>query len=137
MQGSCLCAQVRFEIKGEFSHFYLCHCSHCRKDSGSAHGANLFSNSATLTWLSGEPLVRHYQLPHSAHCKSFCSRCGSALPMYQQQGDILVVPAGSLDDDPNINVTAHIFYADKARWEKGFEDIQRFSGAPKLQQSEE
>ncbi|RPH66319.1 MAG: aldehyde-activating protein, partial [Hyphomicrobiales bacterium] len=46
--GSCLCGDVRFEIAGDFEKFYLCHCSRCRKDTGSAHGANLFASAARL-----------------------------------------------------------------------------------------
>lgn len=51
--GSCLCGAVRFTVQGAFEHFYLCHCEYCRKDSGSAHGANLFSATARLQWLAG------------------------------------------------------------------------------------
>ena len=52
--GSCLCGAVRFEVTGAFESFFLCHCSRCRKDTGSAHGANLFSSTAKLAWLKGE-----------------------------------------------------------------------------------
>jgi hypothetical protein len=33
--GSCLCGAVRFEVEGSFECFFLCHCSFCRKDTGS------------------------------------------------------------------------------------------------------
>ncbi|MCI3132528.1 GFA family protein [Phenylobacterium aquaticum] len=52
--GSCLCGGIAFEISGPFEAFFLCHCSRCRKDTGSAHAANLFSSTAKLTWLSGQ-----------------------------------------------------------------------------------
>ena len=39
--GSCLCGEVRFEVTGDFERFFLCHCGRCRKDTGSAHAANL------------------------------------------------------------------------------------------------
>ena len=55
--GSCLCGTVRFEIKGDFDSFYLCHCQYCQKDTGSAHAANLFSQSAKLVWRSGAGLL--------------------------------------------------------------------------------
>ena len=51
-KGSCLCGEITFEIIGEFESFFLCHCERCRKDTGSAHAANLFSSSARLIWLS-------------------------------------------------------------------------------------
>jgi hypothetical protein len=47
--GSCLCGEVRYAISGSFDRFYLCHCAHCRKDTGSAHAANLFSATAKPT----------------------------------------------------------------------------------------
>ena len=81
--GSCLCSEVRFSVDGEFESFYLCHCAYCRKDTGSAHAANLFSTTATLKWISGEDKVTQFDLPGTRHNHSFCSRCGSALPALQ------------------------------------------------------
>src|SRR5262245_45959705 len=65
--GSCLCGAVRFEIAGDFEHFYLCHCQHCRKDTGSAHAANLFSSKASLKWLAGQDKVTVFNLPNTRH----------------------------------------------------------------------
>jgi len=81
--GQCLCGAVKFRISGEFESFFLCHCSRCRKDSGSAHSANLFSSTAKLIWVSGEAKIKTFRLPASRHMKSFCSDCGSALPISQ------------------------------------------------------
>jgi hypothetical protein len=36
MRGSCLCGGVRFEVDRAVGPFELCHCSRCRKASGSA-----------------------------------------------------------------------------------------------------
>ena len=44
--GACLCGAVHFEIEGDFERFFLCHCEYCRKDTGSAHAANLFRPAA-------------------------------------------------------------------------------------------
>ncbi len=68
-KGTCLCGKVSFEVEGDFENFYLCHCERCRKDSGSAHAANLFSSTADLRWLSGEEYVRVFDL--EGHIKSF------------------------------------------------------------------
>lgn len=129
-QGSCLCGQVRFEIAGEFESFYLCHCRHCRKDTGSAHAANLFSGSASLRWLSGSEKVSRYQLPASRHVKSFCSVCGSAVPTEQPELNLIVVPAGSLDDDISLRPTAHLFVASRAGWDDGLDQVPAFDGLP-------
>lgn len=128
--GSCLCGQVRFEIDGGFDRFYLCHCEHCRKDSGSAHAANLFSSTAILRWVSGEDAVRHFNLPSTRHSRAFCSVCGSALPMMQMNGTLLVVPAGSLNSRVDIRPSAHIYVASKASWDEALEKVPTFDGFP-------
>ncbi|MCZ4350909.1 GFA family protein [Roseovarius aestuarii] len=61
--GQCLCGAVRFHISGEFESFFVCHCSRCRKDSGSAHSANLFSPTAKIIWVSGEANIKTFGNP--------------------------------------------------------------------------
>jgi len=129
-KGSCLCGQVAFEVEGDFESFYLCHCEHCRKDTGSAHAANLFSSSAKLKWLSGEEMVKTHNYKSSGHIKSFCIECGSALPNMQMDGALLVVPAGSLDVDVAIKPSGHIFSANRANWDNELEDIPKFDKLP-------
>lgn len=128
--GSCLCGAVRFEIDGTFAQFFLCHCTHCRKDSGSAHAANLFSTTATLRWLTGREQVTHYQLPGTRHARSFCAVCGSALPSQQAGGALLVVPAGSLDSALTQRPDAHLFNASRAHWDTALEPLPGFAGLP-------
>jgi len=128
--GSCLCGEVRFEINGQFERFYLCHCEYCRKDTGSAHAANLFSASAVLKWVSGERNVRQFNLPSTRHSRSFCGTCGSALPIMQMSGKLLVVPAGSLNTDVAIKPDAHIFGSSRAAWDDALENVPTFDGLP-------
>jgi len=128
--GSCLCGAVKFEVSGEFEAFFLCHCGRCRKDTGSAHAANLFSSTASVAWLSGHGRVKTYRLPETRHERSFCADCGSALPSVQMNGALLVVPAGSLDDPIDIRPNAHICCASRAAWDAGLEDVPRMDGLP-------
>ncbi|MEP4547393.1 MAG: GFA family protein [Saccharospirillum sp.] len=127
--GSCLCGTVRFAVKGDFDSFYQCHCQHCQKDTGTAHAANLFSQSAVLTWQSGAEAVTSFTLPGTRHRKSFCKVCGSALPGTQIAG-LLVVPAGCLDTETSVVPTAHIFLSSKAAWEGHLGEVPTFEGAP-------
>lgn len=128
--GSCLCKKISFEIIGEFDRFFLCHCEYCRKDTGSAHAANLFSTSAQLKWLSGEGNAKTYDFESSGHIKSFCPDCGSALPNIQINGTLLVVPAGSLDSEVPIAPQAHIFFSHKANWDTNLHEIPKFETLP-------
>jgi len=128
--GSCLCGKVAFKVDGDFENFFFCHCEHCRKDTGSAHAANLFSSSAKLKWTSGENFVKTFDYKSSGHIKSFCSECGSALPNIQMDGALLVVPAGSLDVDVNIKPDGHIFWGNRANWDNELENVKKFDKLP-------
>lgn len=128
--GSCLCSEVRFEVDGDFDGFFLCHCKHCQKGTGSAHAANLFSCSAKLRWLSGEDKVSSFRLPGTRHARSFCSRCGSALPNIQLDSKQLVVPAGSIDGEISMEPEGHIFMSSRANWDHDLERIREFEKLP-------
>jgi hypothetical protein len=128
--GACLCGAVRFQISGEFESFFLCHCSRCRRDTGSSHAANLFSTNAELTWLSGHDQVKTYRLPQTRHERSFCIECGSALPSVQMDGAVVVVPAGSLDSAVTVRPTAHICYASRADWDNALDQVPKVDGLP-------
>jgi hypothetical protein len=129
--GSCLCSAVKFEVTGSFESFFLCHCKHCQKDTGSAHAANLFSSSAKLNWLQGNENVKAYVLTGTRHAKAFCQVCGSALPSLQLGGKLLVVPAGALDTALKIKPNAHLFMASRAGWDHDLEHVQKFDQLPK------
>jgi hypothetical protein len=128
--GSCLCGSVTFEVQGDFQYFFLCHCGRCRKDTGSAHAANLFAAEATLRWTSGEEKVTCFKLPSTRHGRCFCLVCGSALPCVQMDGALLMVPAGSLDGDIDVEADAHIFMSSRATWDEGLQDVPAIDGPP-------
>ncbi len=130
-RGSCLCGQVTYTVTGAFEHFMFCHCTRCQKGSGSVHGANLFAPGAHLEW-TGEGEVRTYQVPNTRHSRSFCVRCGSAVPTLAMAGKLVVVPAGSLDTRLDKAPDAHIFCGDQASWEGLLTDLPRFDTLPKM-----
>ncbi|MDP5291120.1 GFA family protein [Oceanimonas sp. CHS3-5] len=128
--GACLCGGVRFEVRGTFNAFYLCYCRRCRKGTGSAHGANLFSGTATLTWLQGKELVRVFRLPETRHVRGFCRVCGSALPVQDADTGLLMVPAGSLDTPVLLRPKARLFVGSRAGWTHGLETVPGFDALP-------
>ncbi|WP_121061359.1 GFA family protein [Chachezhania antarctica] len=128
--GQCLCGAVKFRISGAFESFFLCHCDRCRKDSGSAHSANLFSSRAEIDWLSGEENITTFRLSGSRHVKSFCMECGSALPVSQADVGLLIVPAGSLDSRIDIRPSAHICFSSRADWDNDLASVEKINGLP-------
>ena len=116
LQGSCLCAAVTFEVINTFEHFQLCHCYQCQKTTGSAHASNLFTSPQNITWLTGRHLISRYNVPNRRISNAFCQHCGSRTPFLSLSGEILAVPAGSLNGKPNILAQGNIFWSERAVW---------------------
>src|SRR5580704_17444470 len=96
-EGSCLCRGVRYEIAGELGDFGYCHCTSCRKASGSAHGANAPVERERFVLLSGAELLREFA-SSPGKLRVFCGTCGSPLYAYLAASpDVLRVRLGSLD----------------------------------------
>ena len=117
IQGSCLCERVRYQVTGPFEVFHLCHCSQCRRSTGTAHAANIFTSEDRLEWLAGKELVKRY-IPDKPGVisKSFCSHCGSLVPYTSLKSGKLIIPAGSLLETPGIQPEDNIFWGDRADW---------------------
>lgn len=117
VSGRCLCKKVSYVIKGNLGIFQYCHCSRCRKFTGSAFAANLLVSPDDFQWISGEEWVGRYELEDAKHfATSFCKNCGSSLPWLGKSGRAVVVPAGSLDGDPEIRPFQNIFCGSRAVW---------------------
>jgi hypothetical protein len=117
IKGSCLCGEVSYEVAGELKGFMMCHCTRCQKASGSAHVSNIFTAPENLTIVTGEANIKRYDLPNPpAFGKSFCSNCGSVVPYLNGAKTAVIVPAGTLDEDPDIRPSANIFWQNRADW---------------------
>jgi hypothetical protein len=117
---------VRFEIDGRWSAIGQCHCSKCRKASGTASNAVLYTAARSLRWVAGEAQRRDFTPAGGGNGATFCATCGSPLPRLHRNGKIYFVPAGSLDDDPGVEVERHIFVGSKASWDVIGGDAPRF-----------
>ncbi|TDR31828.1 GFA family protein [Hydromonas duriensis] len=115
--GSCLCDQVAYEISGHLGVFQYCHCSRCRKFTGGAHAANILVSPEQFKWTRGEELLGRFEPEATKYfATTFCRHCGSSLPWLTKTGKAVVVPAGTLDDDPNIRPMQNIFCDSMAAW---------------------
>jgi hypothetical protein len=129
--GSCLCGSVTFAVRAPFSGFRYCHCSRCRKASGSAHAANLFVPRTQFEWLKGEDSVKRFDLPDAQRFSVwFCGECGCRVPHNIKTRDDVLVPAGLLDADPEMRPQNSIFWASKAPWYLEPNQMQHFDEYP-------
>ena len=130
-QGSCLCGHVRYEFEGPAKVFQYCHCSRCRKFTGSVHAANIIISPENFTWLKGEDSIGRFEHPDAKYFATcFCQKCGSSLPWQAQKGRAVVIPAGTLDADPGIKPVQNIFWQSRANWRVAVEELPHYDELP-------
>jgi len=129
LSGSCLCGAVAYHAYGRYSDIGHCHCSKCRKVSGTGSNAVILISSRDFDWSRGEEFVRVYQMD-SGWKSTFCSECGCPLPMLGAQGRLYWIPVGSLDSEPDAVPSQHIWVGSKARWESLLDDLPKYEEKP-------
>jgi hypothetical protein len=115
IRGSCLCGSVRFRVDGPVAALQSCHCSQCRKAYGSAFGTIAIVEARHFAYEQGASGIASYEQSERV-TRTFCSRCGSRLPIAEPWDPLVGIPAGLLDDDPGVRPSAHIFVGSKAPW---------------------
>ncbi|NRD74974.1 GFA family protein [Shewanella sp. VB17] len=124
--GKCLCGEVEIKINGEISSIIHCHCSLCRKNSGTAFATNGFINSADLEITLGKKSLSTFSFKPGKN-RYFCSRCGS--PVYssnEQDPARYRIRLGILDSDIVERPISHNFVSSKANWENLDASLPRY-----------
>lgn len=131
MKGSCLCGAVTYEVTPPFKTFQYCHCSRCRKFTGSAYSPNLFVPPSQFSWKKGESLVGRFEHPDAKYFATcFCKICGSSMPWAVQGGVNVVVPVGTLDEDPGIAPQQNVFWGSRPDWLTSDCELKNFDKFP-------
>jgi hypothetical protein len=125
-EGSCLCGGVRYVIAGEIGDFGYCHCTSCRKASGTAHAANAPVRRDDFRLTSGASELREFE-SSPGKVRVFCGRCGSPLYAFLRVSpDIIRIRLGSLDTPFEKQPKAHTWVSDKAPWEPIHDNLPQF-----------
>jgi len=118
VRGSCLCGGVTFKVDLPFRRANHCHCSRCRKHSGTFGLTQGRVPRSQFQLLSGDELIRVFT-PEGGKVKAFCGRCGSSLFGGDWPGgEEISVRLGSMDDDPQIRPQYHTFVGSRAPWDE-------------------
>jgi hypothetical protein len=114
LSGRCYCGAVRYAVADEFLYAANCHCSNCRRTTGSAFKpfAGIERNKFTVTAGADSLMSVGGTDGNDTHCKV----CGSLLYSLVRGGAFVHVAMGSLVDDPAIRPSKHIFVGSKAPW---------------------
>ena len=130
--GSCLCGGVRFQVTLPFRRANPCHCSRCRKHSGTFGLTQGRVPREGFRLLEGAELIGVYR-PDGGAAKAFCVNCGSSLfGGTWPEGPEVSVRLGALDGDPGIRPQYRSYVASKAPWDELPRDgLPRYPEAPR------
>jgi hypothetical protein len=122
---SCLCGGVRWEITGGLGPVVFCHCSMCRKASGSAFACNASVADEDFHLRAGAELVQAYE-SSPGKFRHFCRTCGSPLwGTDPQMPGWKRIRLGSFDGDPGVRPSYHFAVESKAPWFDITDDLPR------------
>ena len=124
LTGKCFCGAVQYAVADAFTYALNCHCSNCRRTTGSAFKpfAGITRDQFTVTEGRHKLLIFGEEKTHDAHCEV----CGSLLYSVVRAGAYVHVALGTLVDAPAIRPTAHIFVGSKAPWFTITDDLPQY-----------
>ena len=126
--GGCHCGAVRYEMTEEVAHHALCHCTDCRKASGTPATAWAMAAADQVT-IMGEP-VTYASSEHGR--RLFCGACGTSL-FYTNDvvfPGMIDVQSATLDDPDAIPLQAQIQTAERIGLMTHLGDLPAFERYP-------
>ena len=114
-RGECNCGAVQFEIDADLTDVFVCHCSICRRSTGSNGIAVVLVPNDQLRWLKGQEHIATWKKPNCAWQTWFCRICGSPVPGENDCREGMFVPAGSIVEGGDALRVAHHIWVDSER----------------------
>jgi hypothetical protein len=125
LAGRCLCGSVGYAVADAFVYAANCHCSNCRRATGSAFKPFAGIRRDKLRLTQGEDKLMRFG-DENAH-DARCGVCGSLLYSLVRDGRFVHVAMGTLVDEPTIRPTQHIFVGSKASWFTITDDLPQYA----------
>ncbi|MGI9554112.1 MAG: GFA family protein [Thermodesulfobacteriota bacterium] len=126
LKGSCLCGNIHYQYTGDLGPVVMCHCSQCRKSSGTAFATNSPVDKSQFKIISGNEFICEYE-SSPGKFRAFCSNCGT--PIYSRRESIpdqLRIRLGTVDTEVDERPSFHIFVSSKAGWYSILDELPQF-----------
>lgn len=132
IEGGCNCGAVRYQINGTPMAVAACHCTRCRRQSGSIYSVNLIVDP---TAMSIDGALNSFEdtdtTSGSAVMREFCGACGSPIrSVLTANPGMVAVKAGTLDDPDTFAPALHVFTRSKIAWVDIPAGVPQFEGNP-------
>ena len=124
LSGQCYCGAVHYAVADQFIYAANCHCSDCRRTTGSAFKPFAGIERAKLNLTKGRDRIKI--VGDASGNNTHCADCGSLLYSVVRNGAYVHVAMGTLVDPPTIRPTHHIFVGSKAPWFTITDDLPQY-----------
>lgn len=114
--GRCLCGAVHYQVNDNFGYSGFCHCSNCRRFSGSASSAMAGIALQEFDILQGQGSIKRYVKSENT-VLAFCGNCGSSLYAEKPKRGMVHLRLGTLNEAPSLRPQFHSFVSSKADWD--------------------
>ena len=121
--GGCYCGLVQFRATGVRPSISECHCSQCRKQSGHRYATTTAKTSDIQ--IEGADQISWFQATAAAR-RGFCRSCGSHLFWQSLTEDRSAILAAAIDEPNGLQLTKHIFAADKGGYYEITDGLPQF-----------
>lgn len=118
IEGGCNCGAVRYAIEGQPLAVAACHCTRCRRQSGSAFSVNLVVTASAMAVTGDMATFEDTETSSGASVmRQFCGVCGSPIrSLLTANPDIIAVKAGTTDEPDGFAPTIHVWTQSKLAW---------------------
>ncbi|MDN3452160.1 MULTISPECIES: GFA family protein [unclassified Psychrobacter] len=132
MLGECLCGDIQFfsEIRTDPFKIYQCHCSLCKKQSGSSSNSATIIEASHFKWLKHDT-IKNWQ-KNTGFSSHFCTNCGCPVPN-SFADKYYWIPVGLLEFDRNlvaVEVVANLCLNSKSSWHSIDTESNNFDTLP-------
>lgn len=125
VEGNCLCGKISLKAHTKHRTVEVCHCSMCRKWSGSP---TFWVDCDSEVELSGTENLTTYNSSEWAE-RGFCKHCGTHLFYRIKENNQYVIPAGLLNGIDDFIFDKQIFIDEKPEYYGFANDTKVMTGA--------
>jgi hypothetical protein len=128
-EGGCLCGAVRYRVIGDPLVAGVCHCTFCKRRTGSAFGVSAYFADASVQILSGQLKTYEYRSDESGRWMrmEFCPTCGTTVTATAEAFPTARWIAVGTFDDPNwIKPSRHAWTRSALHWMVFPRDVEIF-----------
>jgi hypothetical protein len=116
---TCACGEASITLQGEPTMHAVCHCTNCKRRTGSAFGISAYFRRDAVVHTTGQTAVYAFHHAGQNHHQSrhFCARCGTTLYWtISTLPDSIGVAAGCFADDELPAPTLSVTHGKKVPW---------------------